>query len=386
MIRKSLKQEVMVKPMFARYMGTLKLILVVLLLGLVLGVSQLALVAQSNDSDAISEIEQMFAIDARRTNFNGVALIVRDGEVLFNQAYGYAVREWDVPNTVDSIFYISDLTKQFTAASIYLLQDRGLLNVQDPLCNYLTDCPATLSEVSIYQLLGHTSGIAEPNEAQFEEFFTTTSNPASILEWFVDKPLVAIPDEQWSYGYSGYMLLGLVISEVSGKTYPNFLRENIFVPLGMEHSGFPTDGMVLDQLAEGYLSVRSKSSYVHMSHFYSAASLYSTVGDMYLFNDALYNARLISQESLDIMLSPAYTFDSGTTAGSALFINPMDGYEIITQGGIIYGYSSTIAYIPQVNMHIVILENQSIHDSYSYVLEIADLLIDPAELSLNTGQ
>jgi CubicO group peptidase (beta-lactamase class C family) len=171
--------------------------------------------------------------------FSGSVLIARNGKVLVRKGYGEADRKKHVVNTAQTKFRIGSLTKQFTAMAILILQAQGKLNVRDRICTYLGDCPTTWQKITFHHLLTHTSGI--PDFAGFPDFKITMRSPSSptqTIARFKDKPLDFQPGKKFSYSNSGYVVLGAIIEQASGKRYETFLQENIFVPLQMVNSGY----------------------------------------------------------------------------------------------------------------------------------------------------
>ena len=160
--------------------------------------------------------------------FMGSVLVAKDGKIIFSKSYGMADLEWSVPNSPTTRFNIASMTKQFTAASILLLEDRGKLKTDDLVKKYLPDAPASWDKITIYHLLTHTSGI--PNDAAKYE----PGTPDKLV--FNDRPLNSQPGEQWAYTNLGYIVLGYLLERISGQTYEKFVRENIFKPLGMNDS------------------------------------------------------------------------------------------------------------------------------------------------------
>ena len=185
--------------------------------------------------------------------FMGSVLVARGSEVLLNKGYGSANLEWDIPDSPSTKYRLGSITKQFTAASILLLEERGKLKVDDPVKKYLADAPAVWDKITIFHLLTHTSGI--PNFTSFPEYPKLEPFPITadkLVAVFRDKPLDFQPGEKWSYSNSGYVLLGYLIEKVSGDTYEKFLQENIFTPLGMKDSGYDSNSAVIAHRAAGY--------------------------------------------------------------------------------------------------------------------------------------
>ncbi|HTX38884.1 MAG TPA: serine hydrolase domain-containing protein [Bryobacteraceae bacterium] len=186
-------------------------------------------------------------------HFMGTVLVARDGQVLFSKGYGSADLEWNISNTPHTKFRLGSVTKQFTAASILLLEERGKLHVTDPVKKYLPDAPAAWDKMTIFHVLTHTAGI--PNFTGFPDYmklapFPTT--PAGLVARFLNKPLDFEPGEKWSYSNSGYVLLGYLLEKITGESYQKFLRENIFTPLGMQDSGYDSNTAIIAHRASGY--------------------------------------------------------------------------------------------------------------------------------------
>jgi CubicO group peptidase (beta-lactamase class C family) len=165
---------------------------------------------------------------------------------LFSKGYGSADLEWNVPNSPNTKFRLGSVTKQFTAASILLLEERGTLSVTDPVKKYLPDAPAAWDKITIFNLLTHTSGIPNytsfPDYAKLEPFPTTARE---LVARFRDKPLDFEPGEKWSYSNSGYVLLGYLIEKITGASYETFLGENIFTPFRMTDSGYDSTSAII---------------------------------------------------------------------------------------------------------------------------------------------
>jgi CubicO group peptidase (beta-lactamase class C family) len=161
------------------------------------------LVAGGGLAQDVARMEQVIQSYTANQRFMGSVLVAKGTEVVLNKGYGSANLEWNVPNSPATKFRLGSITKQFTAASILLLQERGKLNVQDPVKKYIADAPAAWDKITIYHVLTHTSGIPSftgfPEYAKWEPFATTA---AEELAWFRDKPLDFAPGEKWSYSNS----------------------------------------------------------------------------------------------------------------------------------------------------------------------------------------
>jgi len=180
--------------------------------------------------------------DARLTasSFRGSVLLARGGEVILAKGYGLANLELEVPNTPETKFRLGSITKTFTAAAVLHLQEQGRLNVQDRISAYIPNAPDAWKNVTIHHLLTHTSGIPSYTDGpRYEEHMRDKiGRPEEMLARFRDLPLEFRPGEKFKYNNSGYFLLGLLIEQVSGEKYEDYLRRNIFEPLQMADTGY----------------------------------------------------------------------------------------------------------------------------------------------------
>src|ERR1700689_2843097 len=202
---------------------------IALALWLAAGSAVLASACFAQDNPA--RMEQVVQSYVANKTFMGSVIVIRDKAVLLEKGYGSADLEWDIPNSPTPKFRLGSITKQFTAASILLLEERGKLNINDPVKKYLADAPAAWDKVTIYNLLTHTYGI--PSFTSFPDYESTeatSTTPKELVARFRDKPLNFQPGEKWEYSNSGYVLLGYLLEKASGESYEKFLQEKIFGP------------------------------------------------------------------------------------------------------------------------------------------------------------
>jgi CubicO group peptidase (beta-lactamase class C family) len=296
---------------------------------------------------------------AAKMGFTGSALVARDGKVIFSRGYGMANAEWDIPNTPQTKFRLGSITKQFTAASILLLQERGKLSVQDPICKYIAECPKAWEPITIHHLLTHTSGIPSYTDVKSPEEFRQLSlksvTPAGFVDSFKSKPLEFGVGEKYKYNNSGYFMLGYIIEKVSGQSYEAFLEENIFRPLKMADTGYDTHDRILKRRATGYSrrnNARINADYLDMTVPYAAGSLYSTVEDLFVWNEALFSDKLLSAKSREMMM----TVDKNNYA-YGLAVNQQHNRKMVSHGGGINGFNTFLARFPEEKVTIVVLRN-----------------------------
>ena len=289
-------------------------------------------------------------------------LVVHDGEVVLRKGYGMADLELGVPVAPDMVFEVGSVTKQFTAASILLLQERGKLRVEDEVTKYLPDYPTHGETITINHLLTHTSGI--PSYTGLPEWFPRWREDMKVEELialFKDKPLEFKPGDQWRYNNSGYVLLGAIIEKVSGKTYEEFVEEEIFKKLGMIHSRYGHHEEIVARRARGYTRDSDgfrNANYLSMTQPYAAGSLISTVDDLAIWDRALVDESLLKKESLERMYM-SYRLNSGRSIryGYGVAVIDLEGRRVIEHGGGIFGYTSFVLRMPEEKLFVAILSN-----------------------------
>jgi CubicO group peptidase (beta-lactamase class C family) len=308
--------------------------------------------------------------------FSGAVLIATNGNAIFASAYGLANRELDVANTTNTVFRLGSVTKQFTAMAILILQERNKLNVTNFISQYVQPCPKAWRGITIHHLLTHTSGIPNftkfPDDEDWERRPTTVS---ATVNRFRNKPLEFPPGTKMHYSNSGYVLLGYIIEQVTKTSYEKFLTENIFQPLGMKHSGYDHPALILPNRASGYIEDGTNTinciPYA-MDTPHAAGALYSTVGDLLRWDQALYSTQLVSASSLNLMFTPYkgdefgdfcygwVRYDGGPGSkpwplGDIKF-NSGDRLQYWHPGGI-NGFQSAVIRFPKEKVYIAVLSN-----------------------------
>ena len=279
--------------------------------------------------------------------FMGTVLVAKHGKVLFSKSYGYADLEWNIPNSSTTRFNIASMTKQFTAAAILLLEDRGKLRTDDPVKKYLPDAPVSWAKITVYNLLTHTSGISE------DSAHDDVGPPHKLT--FSDKPLNFQPGEEWGYVNMGYLILGYLIEKISGQTYADFLQENIFRPLGMNDSGISSYVTVIPRRASGYWPGPNgieNAERPNLKIGFSAGGLYSTTQDLLRWEEGLFGGKLLTPAALRKMTTP---FRNDYACG--LFAKRVNGHLMIEHNGNNIGFNSDMAYYPEEGLAVIVLTN-----------------------------
>lgn len=336
------------------------------------GIFILFLVFISNLSFAqtkVEQIEKLLSTYETYGKFNGSVLVSNQGKVIFKKGFGMANMEWDIPNEPNTKHRLGSITKQFTAMLILQLVAEGKLDLQTPITIYLPDYPkASGAIITTHHLLTHTSGI--PNYTSFPKFMEDESRnpytPEDFVKMFNEKELDFTPGEKFSYSNSGYFLLGVLIEKLSGKSYEQMLQDKIFTPLKMKDTGYDHHGDILKNRATGYEKLGRgfmNSSYLDMSIPYAAGSMYSTVEDLYKWDQALYTTSILPKEFMALYFKPYIPafgnvhYAYGWVVGYAKIGKSTDTIYGIGHGGGINGFNTTISRTTSTNSLVVLLNN-----------------------------
>jgi CubicO group peptidase (beta-lactamase class C family) len=318
--------------------------------------------AQAQDHAA--KIQEVLALAHKYRQFNGTALVAENGKVIYKAGFGQANMEWNIPNTPDTRFRLGSITKQFTATVILQLVEQGKIKLDAKLSDYLPDYRKdTGDKVTIHHLLTHTSGI--PSYTSQPGFLENVSrNPYKVSDFvkkYASGDFEFEPGSKFSYNNSGYFLLGAIIERVTGKPYEQVLKENIFDPLGMKNTGYDHHATTIPKRATGYSKTAdgyTNAPYLDMSIPYAAGSLYSTVEDLYLWDQALYTDKVLSAQSKAVMYKPFLNnYAYGWAVTNASFKQNDQPVQVITHGGGINGFTTTIVRFPKERNLIVMLDN-----------------------------
>ncbi|MFZ5979169.1 MAG: serine hydrolase [Candidatus Zixiibacteriota bacterium] len=292
--------------------------------------------------------------------FEGSVLVAVDGQVLFSRGYGLANRKAGIPNSPETKFFIGSITKQFTAAAVLKLQEKGLLDLQDPVSKYLPKYPKeTGDRITIHHLLSHTSGL--PNYTDYPEVVLRRLNqitPEEIMKTFMYRPLEFEPGTDFKYSNSGYILLGMIIEKVSGQSYEAFLHHEILKPLRMDNSGYARREAGLPNRADGYTLDEQNlvdALPVHFSVLHTAGALYSTVKDMFCWDQALYGEKILDQAAITKMFTPNLQ-----NYGYGWVVEERYGKKHAFHGGFLDGFNTVISRWPEDRLCIIVFSNEDI--------------------------
>jgi CubicO group peptidase (beta-lactamase class C family) len=263
------------------------------------------------ESDALTAKVDAFVQEKMNArNIPGLSMaIVRDGKIILAKGYGMANLELSVPATEKTVYHIASITKTFTAMATMMLVEEGKISLEEPISKFFSDLPEAWREVKIRHLLNHTSGIKSfsnndkipcPVGKSESEY-----GRADVLKEVACLPLEFSPGERWSYGDTGYHLLGMLIEKVSGKDYEQFLNERIFQPLEMHDTRLNSYNQLVTNRADGYSysDGNFRNAGLLPVFEFANAGLVSTVLDMAKLNIAFTSEKLLRRATLEQMMT-----------------------------------------------------------------------------------
>jgi CubicO group peptidase (beta-lactamase class C family) len=306
-----------------------------------------------------SQLDSLVIAYAKVGKFNGSVLVAQNGSILLNKGYGLRDAASHSANNENTVYQIGSVTKQFTTAIIQKLQEEKKISVNDKLSKFFPDYPKGDS-ITVEQLMLHTSGIySYTSDRNFMS--TEVSKPQtreSMMALFKDRPLDFSPGTKWNYSNSAYSLLGYIIEIVTKKPWETVVREYIFKPVQMTHSGFDFTNLKRPEKATGYFVLNdvdtAKSPIVDSSVAYSAGSIYSTTGDLYRWHKALQNYSILPKALQEKAYTPVKN-----RYGYGWVIDSVEGKRKVAHSGGIHGFTSNFTRVPEDDIVVILLSNNS---------------------------
>ncbi len=324
--------------------------------------AQLPLTQTATGQATPQQLNAVAAAYAKAGQLSGTVLVADHGKIVFSKGYGLANREWNQPNAADTKFRLGSLTKQFTAMLVMQLVEKGKLRLDAHVSDYLPDYPkATGDKITLHQLLTHTAGVPSyTSQASYATASLLPTTPAAFVGTFSGMPLDFEPGTSWKYSNSGYFLLGAIIEKVTGKPYEQVLGEQILKPLGMQNSGFDLAENILPHRAAGYDRTPEglfNTTYVDMSVPYAAGALYSTVGDLYKWDQALYSTQLLSEAGKARMFKTDRKHYAYGWLNMKMAVGT-DSVGVLAHSGHVNGFGTYLLRVPQDHQLVVVLDNE----------------------------
>lgn len=293
-----------------------------------------------------TKFDSLFSTLAKEKGFNGSVLVGVYGTVVYKNAFGYSDLKTKEPLNVKSVFQLASVTKQFTAVAIMMLKERGLIDYSDTVQKFIPDFP--YKNITIRQLLSHRSGL--PNYMYFADKYWKDKRKYLTNEGLLEmmkqhKPYVEfLPDRRYKYSNTGYAVLASIIERISGLTFDEFMEQNIFLPLNMTSTFVynPKNKKTIEYETNGYTRGKRKTSPDFLDGVSGDKGIYSTVEDLFKWDQALYTEKLVRQSTLEEAYTPSsYDLKRENNYGFGWRIDTLaDGSKVVYHGGLWRGYNS----------------------------------------------
>lgn len=316
-----------------------------------------------SEADAIAQLRQRLQEETAAEKFSGVALVAKDGKIIFEQAYGLADREKKIPNQINTQFRIGSMNKMFTAVSILQLVQAGKIQLSDPFGKYLTDYANKdmASKVTIEHLLTHTGGTGDFFGPEFDAHRLELKTIQDYVKLYEKRPLKFEPGTQWDYSNFGFLLLGAVIEKVTGQSYYDYVREHVYKPAGMtltdslpENEAVP--GRSVGYMKEGHGPWTQNADTLPWRGT-SAGGGYSTVEDFLHFALALENHKLLDAEHTEMLFKGRPGRPGGDHYGFGFAVRDNGGMNCFGHGGGAPGMNGELNVCPGSGYVIAVLAN-----------------------------
>jgi len=337
-------------------------------------------------SQANQQVDDFFDGFTSTDTPGGAVIILQNGQIVYQSAYGLANLDDSTPLTTNHIFHIASVGKQMTALAIMMLADEGKLNYDDPAGNYVSEVEHFGDNFTIRHLLNHTSGLPDYDGTIQDAMLARADEPtnedlAAILSEIENLP--ATPGEAFEYSNPGYDLLAIVIERVSGQAFPDFMQTHLFDPLGMTHTcSLPIAGRHADPMVTtSYTGENGKPEAYpsdELDNLYGSGSIYTTIGDMALYDEALYTDQLISQSTLEEAFQPVKLNDGSVEPyGFGWELEEWNGESYAAHSGAWLGFNSDYVRFPERHFSAIVLLNRDYDypDDPRIALQIAEFYL-----------
>lgn len=318
-----------------------------------------------SDADIVARTKAVIEQVMKRPEAVGLSVSVGRGDrVLLEEGAGISDLESDVRADAQTMFRIGSVTKQYTAAGIMKLVERGKLGLDDDVRKHVPAFDFSGRIVTIRQLLNHTSGV--PNYTNVPRFMAEYAprdlTHQQLLATIKDVKADFEPGKGWNYSNTGYYLLGMVIEAVDGRPYARFMQEEFFTPLGLTRTRYGSEREIIRNRAQGYAldpnGVRLNDSLISMNVPGGAGALSASAGDMVRWQIALTGGRAVSADSWRQMTeSTVAAGQGGARYGFGLNVGGAEGRRRISHNGGIQGFNSVLVYLPDTGLHVAVVSN-----------------------------
>jgi len=329
--------------------------------------------APPDPAKVAAEIDRILSQEYLAGEPGAAVLISRAGQVILKKAYGLADTERKVPVTTDTVFRLASLTKVFTGTAVLMLAEQGKLDLEAPVAKYLPAHPTLGRGISGWRLLSHTSGLAEyldrPDSMEWARKEYTVEQ---LIEAFKDRPASFAPGERNVYSNSNYILLGAILEKVSGVAFGEFVKRNMFDPLGMKSTFCNSSLNDVPRLAVAYEPTRTASGEPDwgrlvvarpytMKALYAAGGCLASVEDLATFHQALLKGRLLSEKTLARNFQPVALNNGtlGNTGYGGWQLDRINGRRAAMRGGALPGVCTWMIAMPDDDVAVILLSNRT---------------------------
>lgn len=332
------------------------------------------------DKELVKQVHQSISANFANYTPGCAVLLAKKGEVLLEKGFGAANLELNTPMKPEMVFRIGSITKQFTAVSILQLMEKGKISLSDSIQKFIKNFHFKGKTITIEHLLTHSSGIRgyEQIDAKVPNAIRVDFSPKTVIDSLNHLSLEFDPGTKYNYSNSNYFLLGYIIEMATGKTYQQYLEENIFTPAGLHATFYENQEQIIANRASGYSFSNGKyrnAGFISMSTVYSAGALLSTASDLFKWHQALYNGQLIKKETFAKAITP-YKFNNGRQVdyGYGFFIKTENGINSIGHGGAIDGFRAIEMYYPDQDIFVALLVNSETDNFERFFQSISDII------------
>jgi CubicO group peptidase (beta-lactamase class C family) len=352
----------------------------VVLLVFLAAISALGQSQQGLPADQIKKVEAAISAAVAKQSIPGFSVaIVTDNQLSFSRGYGLADVENSVPARSNTVYRIASVSKPITAVAAMQLVERGKLDLDAPIQKYCPAFPEKPWKITARHLLGHLSGIRHYKP---DENFNSTRHFGSIsesLDAFKNDPLLQEPGTKFTYSTYGYVVLGCVIEGASGTKYADYVRENIFLPAGMERTRVDDVHLIIPNRARGYARLKNgelrNADLADTSNKIPGGGLVSTAEDIARFAVALQTGSLLKKETFQQMLTPMKTGDGQESPYFGWFIRERNGAKVLTHGGSQQGTSTLLYIAPTKGFALVLMANMEDVNQVEVAIRIVSILL-----------
>lgn len=349
------------------------------------------------ETEPVSGVERGVAsaeVDAMMTSYfssdapGAAVMVIQNGEIVHENGYGLADVENEIVITSNTIFHLGSVGKQFTALGIMMLAEDGYLKYDAPIGEYLPELEWMSEEVTVRHLLHHTSGVLGYDESDeiYDALVASAERPSNqnLLNVLAQVGgMQTNPGDEFNYSNTGYDILGALIERLSGQTYADFMQARIFDKLGMDHSfALPNDARLSGaNVADSYYldgDIPTVYEPDALDNLNGSGSIYSNLGDMFLYDQAIHMNTLVTQETLaEAYISGVLNNGESISYGFGVELGNYNGTSYIGHSGAWLGFESYYLYVPEKNLSIVVLLNFDYSQSGAegITFEIVDLFL-----------